>query len=1319
MAESTVVRNGFAVERLNHFNYQTWKQKAEFVLINEDLWEVISEPAPIPEDVRWRRKDQQARAVIGLLIENNQLIHIRSATSALETWEALKSVHNKSSFIGKVFVLKRISRASLEKDGDMEKHVNLMLGLFDEMASMGKALDEDLMVAFMLTSLPAKYDGLITALEVMDEKELTVKFIKDKLLNDWKRRQEGNAQDEPSEAVMKASVSNNSGGNFQKNGQKNKVCFWCKTPGHYKKECRQYLAWKKDKEKANNVKHEKSDNELCLMVYDEKNPTISKQIKACSVADYNEDIWIIDSGATSHMAHRRDFFTHLNQEVRDKVRLANGDLTEVKGVGSGTIKLLGQGNKVRTVKVENVLYVPKLETNLLSVKGLTKKGHKIKFEGNECIILYGNTVIAEAIQISGLYVLKTEHRACIGIQSAHSPLCQHMWHRRFGHRELAAIKDLENKDLASGIKIVDCGIKEVCDHCVKGKMTRKPFPKETTHKTKAILDLIHTDVCGPMQTSTPAGKRYLLTIIDDYSRFTKVCLMEQKSETKKFLKEFVESMKTLHQKKPKIIRSDRGREYIDSELTNYLKEEGIKIQYTASYTPEQNGVAERKNRTLIEMVRCMLFDTDMDKKFWGEAVNTANYLQNRLPSRSVSKTPYELWFKQSPNVKNLQVFGCKAFMHIPKQQRRKLDEKAQELIFVGYSEESKAYRLLDKHTNTIKISRDVIFSDSFEKNNSYINIEFKPIKEIRSENDPEEEGEAEKEEEEEEEPNVVKEKAVDKVRRSKRENKGVPPDRYMGNAYTVASMYEDPRNRNEALAGVNKDKWKKAMDEEMESLLLNNTWELVQRPKNKNIISCKWVFKTKRNSEGQVNKFKARLVARGFSQKYGEDYDEVFAPVVRHTTFRVMLTIAGQDKLIVVHYDAKTAFLNGQLKETIYMRQPEGYAVKDKEEMVCKLIKSIYGLKQAAKAWNDHLDDVLKSDGFQQSEADPCLYVKYEIEEIIYVVVYVDDFLIACKKRKPIEKTANNLKEHFTLSNLGEIRHYLGVQVIRDNNGIFWIHQGNYIDQILARFGLHEAKTSSIPLDPGFDKIEEQVPMKDSEKYQQLIGALLYISVNTRPDITASVCILSQYNKQPTETTWNEAKRIARYLKGTKNLWLKLGNEEDEERELYGYSDADWAQSKKDRKSNSGHIYKYNGSLISWGCKKQNSISLSTMEAEYIALAEACQEGLWIQRLLKDFGKQQRKKTVIYEDNQSCLKFILNSKFSNRTKHIDTKYHFVKDLKNRDIMDFKYCPTEHMLADMLTKPMGAQKLSTLREKNNLLVSQSLSLRKGVEINNEV
>ena len=1207
----------------------------------------------------------------------------------------------------------------------MEQHITDFLNNINQLAALGQHLTDELQAALLLQSLPDSYDTLVTTLEGRPDKDLTVDLVKGKLIDEYKKRlgSKYTKENYDNEAAMKSTFKNISNGS-----QSKRSCFFCKKSGHFKSECIKYKAWK-NKEKANKAAEERRQD-FCLLARD------GKASKDACLTVKESYVWVVDSGATSHMVNTKDFFKTFDSNRKGHVRLADdGKLAAVQGIGSGSIKCsLGKSKqKIAEICVSDVLYVPSLGSNLLSVKKLAKAGHKIIFQDNDCFITKNGVLQATACLSPELYEIKAVDKACIAeatpSNTSHGINCQHVWHRRFGHRDFGAIKKLAEKGLATGIQVKECDKLMVCECCVRGKMARTPFSKKSKHKKHAILDLIHTDVCGPMHTVTPSQKRYILTIIDDFSRYTYVYLMSHKDEASPLIKDFIEMAKTQFNTRPKIIRSDRGGEYVNTDLQTHLRKEGIAMQCTAPYSPQQNGVAERKNRSLIEMTRCMLIDAKLDKKYWGEAVVTANYLQNRLPSRSIEKTPYELWYSRKPDVANLHIFGSEAMVLIHKEQRKKLDDKAEKLIFVGYSEVSKAFRFLNLRTNRIKISRDAVFLDkvtktqnsedsgdeliftkcekidqnnlqdiSFDQNSVCSNDEYLPTTEGLDES-------SSSSSEEENSPNnntkSHEEVQQPQFRRSQRENRGVPPDRYVAK---LAKEESEPRSAKEALLSENKEEWKKSMDDEIESLKKNNTWDVVPKPPDANIVSCKWVFKTKRNAEGNVERHKARLVARGFSQKYGTDYDEVFAPVVRQTTFRTLLTVASYKNMTIKHFDAKTAFLNGLLKEKIFMQQPEGYIISGKEDYVCRLNKGIYGLKQAAKIWNDQLDNLLKTYGFTQSKTDSCLYTKLTEDEIIYLIIYVDDILIAAKSEEKINEVANFLMEQFNLVDLGNLKHYLGIEVSRNKDGFYCIKQNNYIDKIINRFGLQDAKISKIPLDPGYLKIKNNHTeiMRENEKYQQLIGALLYLAVNTRPDIAASITILSQKNKEPTEMDWTEAKRVVRYLKGTKDYTLQLGQRHGH-KGLVGYADADWAEDTSDRKSNSGYVFQLHGSTISWGCRKQTCVSLSSTEAEYIALAEATQEGIWLRRLIEDFnGKKMEEKIVIYEDNQSCIKLIDNKKFSNRTKHIDTKFHFIRDLKEKGIIGYEYCPTNEMTADMLTKPLKNIKLKHMSEKCGLI-----------------
>lgn len=435
-------------------------------------------------------------------------------------------------------------------------------------------------------------------------------------------------------------------------------------------------------------------------------------------------------------------------------------------------------------------------------------------------------------------------------------------------------------------------------------------------------------------------------------------------------------------------------------------------------------------------------------------------------------------------------------------------------------------------------------------------------------------------------------------------------------------------------------------------------------------------------------------MAQGFCQKYGTDYDLVFAPVVKQITFRTMLVIASKRKMLTKHVDIKTAYLHGKLQEEIFMRQPPGYESGNPNE-VCRLRRSIYGLKQAARVWNMKIDEVLKRMGFYQSKADPCLYIRQKSGKSIFVLIYVDDVIVICYTEEEFAEIVQVLKQNFTISVMGNLRFFLGIR-IRYDDGRYCIDQQAYLERVLDRFGMQDAKPSKYPMDPGFLKQKEESSRQLSSPtaYQSLIGALLYVAVTTRPDISIATSILGRRVKAPSEADWNEAKRVLRYLKGTLDKVLCLGCDAQE---LECFVDADWAGDTSDRKSNSGFVFKFGNGLIGWGCHKQKCVALSSTEAEYVALAECLQEIKWIQKLMTDIGEQLVFPIPVHEDNQSCIVLTRGDRAERKAKHIDTKYNFIKDMVRDGIVQLIYCPTEQMEADLLTKPLQAVKLRQLRE----------------------
>lgn len=356
-------------------------------------------------------------------------------------------------------------------------------------------------------------------------------------------------------------------------------------------------------------------------------------------------------------------------------------------------------------------------------------------------------------------------------------------------------------------------------------------------------------------------------------------------------------------------------------------------------------------------------------------------------------------------------------------------------------------------------------------------------------------------------------------------------------------------------------------------------------------------------------------------------------------------------------------------------------------------------MKQAPKSWNDEINTALIKMNFIRNRGDPCLYrKKFENDDECILLIYVDDIQIMSKKAEIIDKVIHQIESLFEIRDLGEIQYYLGIQ-INKTNGVYNLNQQKYINKILNQYSMHDASISKVPITTSYGKSDEEVLLPSNTSYQQLIGSLLYITINTRPDISAAISILAQKVSKPSRKDWNELKRVLKYLKGTADLKLFLGNEKSPQ-ELYGYADANYGEDRVDRKSNSGYIFMLNGGTISWKCKKQTCVSLSSTEAEFVALCETAKEALWIRYVLSDLNRLFEKPTTIFEDNQSYIKMFENQKVSNRTKHIDIKYHFLKEIINnqKDII-LNYCSSKDMIADMMTKSLPI--VTFIKHRNNI------------------
>jgi hypothetical protein len=621
-----------------------------------------------------------------------------------------------------------------------------------------------------------------------------------------------------------------------------------------------------------------------------------------------------------------------------------------------------------------------------------------------------------------------------------------------------------------------------------------------------------------------------------------------------------------------------------------------------------------------------------------------------------------MFFEKKPKVSHLKIFGCPVFVHIPKEKRNKLDPSGKKGIFVGYCEVSKAFRVYIPGHHHIEINRDVTFDeDAALKKSRRCQLEevyeeepvapkvAEPAREVIA--SPDEEILEDHDIVEFQEPpqmTISHKRKPDWAREliQDGEKYGVPegttrqvkrPKPFSSYMALMCDLLEkEPTCFEEAI-------------QKKESIIKNDVWEIVPRPKSKDVVSSKWLFKIKHAPDGSIEKYKARFVAHGFSQKEGIDYEETFAPVAKYTSIRTIIALATKMKWKLHQMDVKTAFLNGVIEEEVYIEQPQRFEVEDGKTHVCNLKKALYRLKQAPRAWYGRIDSFLTSLGFKKNKVDSNLYFKVMNDESVILLLYVDDLFLTGEE-KLITECKKKLAAEFEMKDLGLMHYFLGLEVWQSPERIF-LNQGKYAVEVLKRFDMLECKSMNTPMETKLKLlVDTSSELIDATLYRQIIGSVMYLT-NTRPDICFAVNTLSQFLVEPKHVHLVSTKHVMRYLKGTIDCGLSYDGDHDFR--LSGYTDSDWAGSVSNRKSTSRCCFSLGPAMISWQSRKKSSIALSTAEAEYIVACSANCEAIWLRKLLTGLFDLEMEATMILCDNQSCIKMTENLVFHDKSKHIE------------------------------------------------------------------
>ncbi|WVZ85132.1 LOW QUALITY PROTEIN: hypothetical protein U9M48_032084 [Paspalum notatum var. saurae] len=800
------------------------------------------------------------------------------------------------------------------------------------------------------------------------------------------------------------------------------------------------------------------------------------------------------------------------------------------------------------------------------------------------------------------------------------------------------------------------------------------------------------DTVGPARVASVSGKWYVLVVVDDFSRFSWVFFMEFKDEAFDFVRDLVLRLRNESHKATRAIRSDNGGEFRNSRFENFYRDLGLEHQFSSPYTPPQNGIVERKNCTLVEMAWTMLDEHRTPRRFWAEAVNTACYIANRIFLRAfLGKTSYELRFGRQPSVKHLRAFGCRCFVLKKARHLDKFESRCLNGIFLGYASSSRAFRVWILEAKQVVETCEVSFDETmpcttpafelsgddeegtpiFEDEKGAVDVgdvgaiapAAAPAPSATSSDDdggplptassslPRRQAHAEAG------PAEDVGEVTSEIVPSRQVQRDHPPHRMIGDihqrvtrssvvslAFFSHSSYVasfEPRDVSHALSDPN---WVNAMHEELENFERNHVWDLVEPPPNCRPIGTKWVFKNKQGENGMVVRNKARLP--GVSSKEGIDYEETFAPVARLEAIRILLAFAASKGFKLQQMDVKSAFLNGFIEEEI-------------PDRVYKLRKALYGLKQAPRAWYARLKSFLLKSGFVMGSVDKTLFLLNRGGDTLIVQIYVDDIIFGGSSHALVPSFADQMSREFEMSLMGELQFFLGLQIKQGPEGTF----------------VHQAKWGG----GGPERI-----LRD-DRLTSLTAA--------RPDIQFAVCLCARYQASPRTSHRQAVKRIFTYLKFTPELglWYSSGSSLS----LRGFSDADHAGCRIDRKSIFGTCQLLGTSLVSWWSRKQASVALSTTEAEYVAAASCCSQLLWMKATLSDFGLRFGRIPLLV-DSTFAISVAKNPVLHSRTKHIDMRFHFLRDHYEKGDIDLIHVVSANQLADIFTKPLEFDAFTRLR-----------------------
>jgi len=1327
-----------------------------------------------------------------------QITHLPTAK---QMFQAVKELATGSGINKSVLLTMKLKSVLDNSSSSLSDYVSSMQSVIKDFTSVYCSIPDDFWLGMIIGYLPNKYNYIRSNLSMRSDLTLVSLFAT--LLQEAQYQQTTNTKllanchlKVDSKGKQNQTKSNNQKSSSSSTSNKKPWCPYHKSTSHSKENCNKLKNANSQQSNNNNQivnrpanqtaastnAHSQSSNlgvtlgslrihQACIITsnhlqlnsinnIDNNSSTMLSSISNC----ISKSKWYADSGASRHMVNNRNSCVSFQHIESLAAQVANGQALDTKGIGDFVYKTVNG-----LIRFQDVVYSPELEASFMSVGCLDRRGYSILFAQSKCSVFNtdGELIINGQLTEENLYELNLEETQKVRIFNllVQKPDLRDVlhWHKVLGHvnfKDLMKLKD----DLSLKSCNVD-GLK--CEECLLAKAPRLPFKSKNIRDSTQLLEIIHSDLSGIIRISNQNRYNYYVTFTDDSTRYTITYLLNTKDQALSAFNKY-KAYVELHTKfKVKFFRTDGGLEYMNAQFADQLEAAGIKKHTTCPYSAQQNGISERINRTLGEMVRAMLISSGLPESLWPYAVLYATEIKNRLPHASIDYSiPYEKFFDKKVDYSTMHQFGEKVVFVGVGGHSKKFTSSNDYGYFVGLPAGTKGYYVFVPSTGKVIISHDVYFLNKFDKNtnsnqlnestelfdyelenvtinqstptsssnqlsidqalNSEDDFVYCPLStslntdEQESNNQQEsnvssvqsinidtsdvpEENEIEGEEMPVGEIYLTNREKIAFQRRfphaslefiaPTHNGKRNPPCRYLVNSLVIPKSIEQARSSNES------SKWIEAANVEYLSHIQNGTWRLVKRAPEMNVLPCFWLFNTKTDEYGIINRYKARLVCLGNRQQVNPN--EAFrnsSPVINSVSVKLLLALATIFGYKVRHLDVKTAFVHSYLKEPVYMKQAPGYEING-QELVYELVKSIYGLRESAANWYELLRSLLFDLGFKNSLSDNCIFISKEL----IIGIYVDDLIVLYKVDALIERLLEKLSAKIEVVDKGEISKCLSINIAYDHeNGVMKLNQSDYINQMLNDFDLVNCKEKATPMPAGFKLDESSPSFSDINWYQRVVGSLMYLSNSTRLDISYAVNVLSRHLTKPTDQLVQLARRVLRYLSGTKDIHLHYNRSKEVQLEIF--ADADFGNVLHQDKSMSGIVSRLGDCTINWICKRQKTISTSTCEAEVNSILEAVNEAEFLRNLITEIGYSNlvKEPTVIYNDNQSAnISSITGGRFQTN-RHYRMRLGRIKESIENKLVQIKFIRGEEMKADLLTKSFSEHRLKELRELVNLI-----------------